>query len=58
MYPAAGQLRIRDYVPHARIERFENTGHAIPFEAPRQFMRSLRQFLDAESGSVAGRAAA
>ena len=56
MYPAAGQLRIRDYVPHARIERFEDTGHAIPFEAPRQFMRALREFLLAEP--VARRSAA
>lgn len=52
MYPAAGQLRIRDYVPHARIERFEDTGHAIPFEAPRQFLRVLREFLQARPAAA------
>jgi non-heme chloroperoxidase len=47
MYPSGGQLRIRDFVPHARIERFDDVGHAIPFEAPRRFVRSLRDFLAA-----------
>lgn len=56
MYPAAGQVRIRDYVPHARIERIENCGHAIPFEAPRRFLRALREFL--ASSEPAARAAA
>lgn len=45
MYPSAGQLRIRDLVPHARIERIHEVGHGIPFEAPWQFMRVLRGFL-------------
>jgi non-heme chloroperoxidase len=58
MYPAAGQLRIREYVPHARIERFEDTGHAIPFEAPRQFLRVLREFLQAEARPHRARQAA
>jgi pimeloyl-ACP methyl ester carboxylesterase len=58
MYPAAGQLKIRDHVPHARIERFYNTGHAIPFEAPRQFMRVLREFLRVHSERLPSRSAA
>lgn len=45
MYPAEGQLHIADLVPHARIERFENCGHAIPFDAPIRFQRGLGRFL-------------
>jgi non-heme chloroperoxidase len=58
MYPAEGQLRIRDFVPHARIERIANTGHAIPFEAPVQFLRGLRRFLRVDSERIERRAAA
>ena len=58
MYPAAGQLLIPDFVPHARIEKFWETGHAIPFEAPLQFMRVLRTFLLVHSEDVARRNAA
>lgn len=58
MYPAAGQLKIVDYVPHARIERFHGTGHAIPFEAPLQFTRLLRRFLLVDSERIARRSAA
>ena len=58
MYPAAGQLRIPEFVPHARIEKFWNTGHAIPFEAPVQFMRVLRTFLRVHSEDIARRDAA
>jgi non-heme chloroperoxidase len=58
MYPSTGQLLIRDLVPHARIERFEKVGHAIPFEAPRQFMKALRTFLNAQSERVVTRSAA
>ena len=45
MYPAEGQLHIQDLVPHARIERFEQCGHAIPFDAPIRFQRGLGRFL-------------
>jgi pimeloyl-ACP methyl ester carboxylesterase len=45
MYPPEGQLRIADYVPQAQIVPFENCGHAFPFEAPRRFVRALKQFL-------------
>lgn len=45
MYPASGQLRIQDYVPHARIVRVENSGHVVPFEAPARFVRELARFL-------------
>ena len=45
MYPAAGQLAIAQLVPHARVVRFENCGHAVPFEQPRRFVRELGAFL-------------
>ena len=45
MYPAPGQLAIADLVPHARVVRIENCGHAIPFEQPRRFIRELGTFL-------------
>ena len=47
MYPAAGQLRIVESVPQARVVRVENCGHAVPFEAPRVFRRELTRFLTA-----------
>ncbi len=47
MYPAAGQLRIAEVVPHAQVVRVENCGHAVPFEAPRVFRRELQRFLQA-----------
>jgi len=58
MYAPEGQLHIQTLVPHARAVRFEGCGHAIPFEAPMQFLRELRGFLDthraaAGSGSPA-----
>jgi len=46
MYPAEGQLRIADYVPHARLVPIDNCGHVIPFEAPRVFLRELGRFLE------------
>jgi len=49
MYPAAGQLAITKYVPHAQVIRFANAGHAIPFEEPRRFIQALRGFLDTEA---------
>lgn len=45
MYPAAGQLAIQQLVPHARVVRLENCGHAVPFEQPRRFVSELGQFL-------------
>lgn len=45
MYPAAGQLAIRELVPHARVVEIENCGHAIPFEQPRRFVSELGRFL-------------
>lgn len=47
MYPARGQLRFKEWVPHAELMRFHNCGHAIPFEAPRQFLSGLSGFLSA-----------
>lgn len=45
MYPAQGQLSIQKLVPHAKVVKFENCGHAIPFEQPRQFISELGRFL-------------
>lgn len=44
MYPAAGQLAIRELVPHARIVEFQNCGPAIRFEQPRHCLRELGPF--------------
>jgi non-heme chloroperoxidase len=45
MYPAAGQLRIPEYVPHARLVTVPDCGHVVPFEAPRVFLRELGRFM-------------
>lgn len=55
MYPAEGQLLIKQLVPHARIVRFEGCGHALNFEAPVKFVRELKLFLEtADTDFVAG----
>ena len=46
MYPPAGQIEIRDHVPHAEIVHFARTGHAVPIEAPVRFVRALGRWLD------------
>jgi pimeloyl-ACP methyl ester carboxylesterase len=45
MYPPTGQLEMADLVPHARVVRFAQTGHAVPAEAPVRFTRALDAFL-------------
>jgi non-heme chloroperoxidase len=45
MYPPAGQIAMREHVPHARIVRFARAGHAVPAEAPIRFTRALAGFL-------------
>lgn len=45
MYPAAGQLTMRELVPHARVVALDNCGHAVPFEQPRRFVAELGHFL-------------
>lgn len=45
MYPALGQLRLREWVPQAELVRFNNCGHALPFERPAQFISELSRFL-------------
>ncbi len=47
MYPAAGQLAIKDYVPHARIVAFDRAGHAPMLDQPLKFQRELSRFLSA-----------
>jgi len=46
MYPAAGQLRIPEFVPQARVVTVPDCGHVVPFEAPRVFLRELNRFLE------------
>ena len=46
MYPAAGQIAIRDYVPHAEIVRFEHAGHAPMLDQPLTFQREFKRFLE------------
>jgi non-heme chloroperoxidase len=45
MYPPAGQIAIKEEVPHARIVCFSGAGHAVPAEAPFRFTRALAAFL-------------
>jgi non-heme chloroperoxidase len=45
MYPPPGQLAMQKEVPHARVVRFESTGHAVMAEAPLRFLRALGEFL-------------
>jgi pimeloyl-ACP methyl ester carboxylesterase len=45
MYPPAGQVAMQDFVPHARVVRFERSGHAIIADEPVRFVRAMREFL-------------
>jgi pimeloyl-ACP methyl ester carboxylesterase len=45
MYPAQGQLAVREHVPHARVVRFERAGHAILVDDPPRFLRAMGAFL-------------
>ncbi len=45
MYPAAGQIFIRSQVPHARVVRFEKSGHVPMIDEPVKFQWNLAQFL-------------
>ncbi len=47
MYPAAGQIFIHSQVPHARMVRFENSGHVPMIDEPLKFQWNLAQFLGA-----------
>ena len=49
MYPPEGQLRIREYVPHAKIVRFERSGHVPMLDEPLLFQRTFARFLDPRS---------
>jgi non-heme chloroperoxidase len=53
MYPAPGQVWIKSQVPHARVLCFENCGHAVMLEKPRQFLWALARFLS-ESSALSG----
>jgi len=58
MYPARGQLRLPEWVPHCELVRFKNCGHAVPFESPRKFLWELTRFLEAHRASRRTRVAA
>jgi non-heme chloroperoxidase len=53
MYPAPGQVWIKSQVKHANVVCFENCGHAVMLEKPRQFVWQLSRFL-AESAALTG----
>jgi pimeloyl-ACP methyl ester carboxylesterase len=41
-------------IPHARIERFPDSGHFIMLDEPKKFMQTLHSFLDDEAGIIHG----
>ena len=45
MYPAEGQIRIRESAPHAKVVRFERSGHLPMFDEPLHFQRTFARFL-------------
>jgi non-heme chloroperoxidase len=45
MYPPEGQIRIREYAPHAEIVRFERSGHVPMLDEPLLFQRTFARFL-------------
>lgn len=45
MYPPAGQHSILELAPHALVREIPAVGHMLTYEAPRRFMRELREFL-------------
>jgi pimeloyl-ACP methyl ester carboxylesterase len=45
MYPAPGQIWIKSQVRHAKVVCFENCGHALMLDSPRQFIFELAKFL-------------
>jgi pimeloyl-ACP methyl ester carboxylesterase len=45
MYPPAGQIAMQELVPHARVVRFERSGHAMIADEPLGFVRAMREFL-------------
>jgi pimeloyl-ACP methyl ester carboxylesterase len=47
MYPAAGQLAMREGIPHAKVVRFERSGHVPMIDEPIRFQRALGEFLAA-----------
>lgn len=47
MYPAAGQLQMHDYVPHAQVVKFHKSGHVPLIDEPIKFHRELQRFLKA-----------
>lgn len=46
LYPSAGQMAIADYVPRARVVRFEKSGHVPLSDEPFKFMREFGLFLN------------
>lgn len=47
MYPARGQLQMREQIPHARVVTFKRSGHLPLIDEPVKFHRELGRFLAA-----------
>ncbi len=45
MYPPAGQLSMGDAIRHARVVRFERSGHVPMLDEPLRFQRAFAEFL-------------
>ena len=45
IYPLAGQLQVRQVIPHAHVVTFDQCGHALMFDAPVRFVRELDHFM-------------
>ena len=54
MYPAPGQIWIKSQVRDANVVCFENCGHALMLDSPRQFIFELAKFLYRGAALTAG----
>ncbi len=45
LYDPEWQLQLADMLPNAKVEKIANAGHAIPMDAPIEFYKVLKEFL-------------
>ncbi len=45
-YPSAGQISIREQVPHAELRLFKRSGHTVMLDEPVKFQRELKRFIN------------
>lgn len=45
LYPPAGQLAMREAIPHARVVKFHRSGHIPIVDEPLRFQRAFNRFL-------------